>query len=153
MRLPDRTRAGDDPHPEDLSDGLDQSAWSDNLADRLTRLPPGHPSADAAGRSDRTGSEPDDVYADDLYADDLDAGDLEAGDLDAAGAGRGEVGSGGADDSATGAHARQQRGTPDSSPWGELGAPIAARSPYRPWFGADGPSDPWFATPGRVTRG
>jgi hypothetical protein len=148
MRLPDRTRAGDDPDPGDVSDGLDQSAWSDDLSDRLARLPPGHPSADAAGRSDRSGSEPDDLYADDLYAD-----DLYAGDLDAAGPGRGEVGSGAADGSAAGAHARQQRGTADSSPWGEPGGPMAARTPYRPWFGADGPSDPWFAAPARVTRG
>jgi hypothetical protein len=31
-----------------------------------------------------------------------------------------------------------------SADWGELGG-LPARSPYRPWFSAEGAADPWFA--------
>jgi hypothetical protein len=150
MRLSDRPWADDDPDADGLSDGAAQPARSDELADRLTRLPPGHPSADAAGGADRSGDEP---ASDDLDAYDLDGDDLDADDLDDADPSLGEIGSGGPDGGAAGARGRPQRGAADSSPWGELGGPTAARSPYRPWFGADGASDPWFASPARATPG
>jgi len=37
-------------------------------------------------------------------------------------------------------------GTRSEAPtgWGELGGP-PTRSPYRPWFSAEGAADPWFA--------
>jgi len=117
----------------------DRRADADDLAGRLTRLPAGHPSADPAlaepgvddlGLDDVEpgDSEPLNEDADDLdYVDDLDPTDISPEDPD---------------DGAT-AGDRRPRQTGDFAAWGEPGGP--ARSPYRPWFGADGARDPWFA--------
>jgi len=126
MRAPDR------PWPDINGDNAEypRSGWdhrprSDDLAERLTRLAASHPSADVA--------DPDDLSVDDGDSADLDAdgGDVESGPGDAAD----EAPAGGS----------RQRHSADSSDWTDLGG--NNRGPYRPWFSADGASDPWFAEP------
>jgi len=131
-----------------------------DLADRLARLPSGHPSAwratdrgdadyrepsrdewwhraadgeqdEAAGEPDDVGDEPDDVAdePDDTFPEDAELGEAADQPVDAA---RQAV------------RARGGRRSAASSGWGEL-AEASGRSPYRPWFSADGTGDPWFA--------
>ena len=121
MPMPDRPWADTDAGGSgDLSFRRDYPARSADLAERLSRLSAGHPSADLADCDDAWDDEPDPGSA---------GPDNAVGD---AGAG------------AAGPHGWLPRHAADTGTGNELGGP-AARSPYRPWFGADGASDPWFA--------
>jgi hypothetical protein len=129
MRLSDRPWAETNAHgAENLRAGWDHQSRPDDLAGRLTRLPPGHPSADPAGApDDDLGPEP--VDPDELDPDELDPDELDPDDLGPEGPGPdGDIRPG-------------RSGHPQV--WRELGE--SARSPYRPWFGAGGATDPWFA--------
>jgi hypothetical protein len=108
----------------DAADGL--AADRDDLADRLHRLPPGHPSAasdGAGGRADQAadGGEGESPERDD----DLDP------DHDPGGAG---AASAEPEARAGDRHAASTR------PPGALGS----GEPYRPWFAGTEPADPWF---------
>jgi hypothetical protein len=173
MRLSDRPWAETNAHgTENLRAGWDHRARPDDLVGRLTRLPVGHPSADLAGDADEYDLDPDDLGTDDLDPGDLDPGDLGTGDLDPGDLDPGDldcedfgsddtgsddvgrddsgsdaigsdgVGSDGAANVAATGDIRPGRRGPTPA-WEELGGP--ARSPYRPWFGAGGATDPWFA--------
>lgn len=138
MRVPDR------PWAETNDDGSERS---DRLADRLTRLPAGHPSADLAADPDQDhqnlggthpaharfdGGDRADAAPDGLEPDDLGADDLEPGP-----AGPGDGGDGAP------IAGFWPRGSAEPSTWDALGG--QDRRPYRPWFSADGAGDPWFA--------
>ena len=69
-----------------------------------------------------------------------DQGQLDQGEPDQGEPDQGELGQGD-----SGALPRTARHAGDTSAWAELGGQLAPRSPYRPWFGADGVADPWFA--------
>jgi hypothetical protein len=125
----------------DLTAGREYPARSDDLAERLMRLPVGHPSA---GADEPAGDEPGANGLDDGWGE-IDQSKSDLGDdlgQDDTGCGD-DTGSGDAGGAAA-ARARQPRPAPDTSAWGERVGP-SARTPYRPWFGADGASDPWFA--------
>jgi len=160
MPLADRPRGGTDLAEDSrpIAHALDQA--NRDLADRLARLPSSHPSAwpatnrgdadyrepsreewwhrasdgeqdEAVGQQDDMADEPDDV-ADDpdgTFPEDAEPAEVADQPDDA---GRGAV------------RARGDRRTPASIGWGELAGP-SGRSPYRPWFSADGARDPWFA--------
>jgi hypothetical protein len=167
MPLADQPRGGTDLAKDSppFADARDHA--NRDLADRLARLPSSHPSAwpatdrgdgdyrepspeewwhraadgeqdEAAGEQDDITDEPDDVAdepddvadePDDTFPEDAELGEVADQPDDA---GRGAV------------RARGGRRTPASSGWGELAGP-SGRSPYRPWFSADGAGDPWFA--------
>jgi hypothetical protein len=138
MRLPDRRWAETKAYSTgDLRAGWDHRAEPDDLAGRLARLSAGHPSADMADDRDDGGLDPGD-----LDPGDLDRGGVDPGDLDPDGLDPGEAGSGDADEGASSGDLRPHRAG-GTATWGELGD--RARSPYRPWFGADDANDPWFA--------
>jgi hypothetical protein len=127
MRVPDRRWA------ETNDDNCERTS---RLADRLTRLAAGHPSADQADPgglepddSAPGDSAPDDGAPDDSAPDDLEPGPVSPGD--------------GVDRAPTAGFAPS--GSVEPGTWHAGGA--KDRSPYRPWFGADGASDPWFAEP------
>jgi hypothetical protein len=111
-------RAHDRPWVENDADGGERSG---RLADRLTRLPAGHPSADVA---DADSPEPDDHAPDDIEP--------------------GPVGPGDQVDGPSGGFRRRSA---EPVTWDALGGKDKDHSPYRPWFSADGASDPWFAEP------
>ncbi len=143
MRLSDRPWAETNAHgTENLNGGWDHQARPDDLASRLTRLAAGHPSADPAGDADGDDLDTEDVGPEDLGPESLDPDDLDPDDEVPENLVPDDVGS---DDPEKGDAAGDIRaGRREAMPaWGELGEP--ARSPYRPWFGADGVTDPWFA--------
>jgi hypothetical protein len=139
MRVPDR------PWAEKNADGTDRTG---RLADRLTRLRAGHPSADLtadpewyheypdatdpgdAGLEDvdRAAPDPDRAEPDDLSPDEIESGSVDPGD-------RG--------DAEPTANLRPRRSAEPTwdAPDGKNG------NPYRPWFSADGAADPWFSEP------
>lgn len=135
---------------ENLHAGLDHQARPDELAGRLTRLPPGHPSADLEGEADDDPDpgdlNPDEVEPDDLGPEGVDPDDLEYDDLDpedfAPDDGSDDVRPDDAENRAAAGDIRPGR-SGHTPTWGELDEP--ARSLYRPWFGAGGATDPWFA--------
>jgi hypothetical protein len=158
MRLSDRPWAETNAHgTENLRAGRDRQARPDDLVGRLTRLPAGHPSADLAGNGDEYELDPDDLGAAELDPGELDPGDLDPDDPDCEdvgpddtgsddtgsdGIGSDGIGAAGADnDAAIGDIRRDRRGPAPT--WDELGGP--RRGAYRPWFGAGGATDPWFA--------
>jgi hypothetical protein len=100
---------------------LSRGEWED-LRRRLERLPPGHPShPDGAGeaRAEEDGSPGEQPDPD--------------------------PGGGGQDAPAKG-HERQARKTGRARPGGLGDLPgLGGREPYRPWFTAGGPPEPWFA--------
>jgi len=153
MRLPDRGWAETKAYSAgDLRAGSDHRAEPDDLASRLTRLPAAHPSADMADDCDGAGLDPGDLDPGDLDRADvdrseldpggLDRADVDPGDLDPDGLDPGDTASCDADDGDAPGDLRPHRAG-DTPTWGELGD--RARGPYRPWFGADGANDPWFA--------
>lgn len=123
MRVPDRPWA---------ESSADTSEISARLADRLVRLPAGHPSADIAADPDQDHQNPDGPGADDVAPED------EPGS-----AGPGE---GGGEARAAGF---RPGGRSEPASWDAPGG--QDRSPYRPWFSADGAGDPWFAEPAEWT--
>jgi hypothetical protein len=165
MPSPDRPRAGielaeaEDSLPAaDDRDQAGQPGAGRTLADRLARLPGGHPSAwpapdrGSTERRDprRLDTGPD--MADGEVAGDEVAGDEVAAEQEAADEPNDEPPAG--EDAepdelpaqrGTGSQAGPgPRGRPTAASGGELAGPMA-RSPYRPWFSADGAGDPWFA--------
>jgi hypothetical protein len=138
MRAPDR------PWAETNADGIHRS---DRLADRLTRLPAAHPSADLTAHPDWDDHDPDALDRDEDALDDMDPTDAEPGrtgrydqppdDLDS-----GPVDPGDEDGQAPADRFRPRRGLESAALDGLAGQD---RSPYRPWFSGDGASDPWFA--------
>jgi hypothetical protein len=153
MRVPDRHWA------EARTDGSDNGgagwrrhAGPADLAGRLARLVAGHPSADLDA----------DPGQDDLDTDDLDPAEVDPRDLDPDHLGGPDPDSPGRDelnpddleaaDIDAGVEAKRPATdgfrplrSPDPPSWDGFGG--AERSPYRPWFSADGASDPWFAEP------
>lgn len=144
MRVPDRPWAETNAYGADgLRVGWDHQARSDGLAERLTGLLAGHPSADLRADPDWRDWDPegpDDLGAEDFSAEDLvhedeDPDGLPPDDLES-GAG-GPAGS----DLAGGIGTRRSAGMPRDGLGGD------ASTGYRPWFAADGAGDPWFAAP------
>ena len=145
MRLADHPWAETDAESADRR----QPDRSDGLADRLSRLAAAHPSAGADEPAWDGGPAADDLGRDDLGVGELGESDLRESDLGEGDLGEGDLGAraadpGSGDAAAAAAGARRPRLIAAASTWGELAAP-GARTPYRPWFGADGAGDPWFA--------
>lgn len=127
MRLPDRPEAG----PIDAGAS---ARGRDNLDERLSRLPDGHPSSPRSAHEDLG---PDGSQADDL---DLDQDGAEPPEPDTGEPGTGEPGT---EEPGTGGDAGPQVPT---APAPRLTAGRArAGEAYRPWFADGGPADPWFA--------
>jgi hypothetical protein len=167
MPPPERPRAGielaeaeDSPPAADDRGHADQPGAGRTLADRLARLRVGHPSAwpapDLASAERRDPRRPDaekDI-ADGQLPDGEVAGDEVAGEQEVADSPNDEPPPGeeaGLDElpdrRGPGSQAVPGSGgrpTAAGAGWSELAAPTA-RSPYRPWFSADGAGDPWFA--------
>jgi hypothetical protein len=137
MRIPDR------PWAQANADGSDRS---DRLSERLARLPAGHPSADLAANRDWQHRYPDAADAGDAGPDDLDLAppgpdDSAPDDLPPDETELGHVDPG---DGALAANVR-----PHGDRRSNIGDALDAkdRGSYRPWFSADGATDPWFAEP------
>jgi hypothetical protein len=140
MRIPDR------PWAETNAGGIDRSG---RLADRLTRLPAGHPSADLTADPewypeypdatdpgdagfedvDPAAPDPDRAGPDDLAPDEIESGPVDPGD--------------GGDGAPT--DTLRPRRSAGPTTWDA--AQGMEGDPYRPWFSADGASDPWFSEP------
>ncbi len=127
--------------PADAGASVPSRGEWDDLRRRLERLPPGHPSrpGDAGedqaqdGRADqsRVGDAGED-QAEDRRADQGQAGE------------RGSPGWRGVTDNEAGRH-RESRGHRERDA-GRAAIPDR-REPYRPWFTAGEPPEPWFADP------
>jgi hypothetical protein len=168
MRAPDQIRGGAD-LPEDRPRAADAHHHADrDLSYRLARLPSSHPSAGPAadwrhaeyselglrewwrpvadGQDDEAAGEPSDVAdePDDGADEPDDALRSEDAELDQVADEPEDAGR-----RALGARAGR-RGEPSGTS-GELTRP-SARSPYRPWFSADGAGDPWFAVRAEAFR-
>jgi hypothetical protein len=147
----------------------DEPGADRGLAQRLSRLPSSHPSAwpapDYSGAeyrerdreewwrpADDAGSpdaEPDDTEWAGTEPDDADLAPEDSADEPEAvppgdDADLEDTPGAPGDASRRAAPARGGRRPETSTGWGELGGPTA-RSPYRPWFSAEGAADPWFA--------
>jgi hypothetical protein len=139
MRVPDRRAV------ETNADGCEGSG---RLADRLTRLPAGHPSADGAAR-DRPGSdgpETADLEFDDPESEGRESSGREYDDREPDERAPDDLESTPVGPSERGYRApHRPRGSAEPVRWVTPGG--EDRSPYRPWFSSDGASDPWFAEP------
>jgi hypothetical protein len=153
MRMPDWLPA-DSGQDGDFRAGAGHDGRNADLAGRLARLPDGHPSAefdadDPWDEADDPWDEADDPWdeADDPWdeaddgADYLDLG--QDGDRDHSAEDHDEAGEPAA--SARRPQRSGEHGPGGHPPWSGLGGPMRPRSPYRPWFAADGIGDPWFA--------
>jgi hypothetical protein len=135
MRQADWPRAGVQGEG-DGGDGRPDEPWRDDrpgqadLAGRLARLTPGHPSAPRLDGQ---------LAADPAGAGQEDDGDLGNGPADPDFEPRERAGR-------TGDGAFARRGSAGPAPaWSPV--PAADRGAYRPWFSGEGTADPWFAGP------
>lgn len=140
MRFPDRPDI--DPASEESADHGERRDGAPGLAERLSRLPAGHPSG-ADARPTTADSEPEDAVSHLPWPDDWVRHDAAPEPGDAADTGDGELKADGG-------------GQPERGEHG-AGWPAARRSPgagaeawesrghYRPWFTDGDAAEPWFA--------
>ena len=144
-------RSADRPGAGDMDDEATLPWERDGLAERLLRLPPGHPSAShepdewwagtpvKPGNDGRERAAADADVPEDARSEPADFDQDAADTKDDAGDGEEtDPGGGGGQQARTSAH---DSGRPRA---GELGGG-AGRDPYRPWFATGGPAEPWFA--------
>jgi hypothetical protein len=146
MRVPDRPWAETNAYGDDSwRTDWDYQARPGDLADRLKRLLAAHPSADRAAYGDWDQNlddlDPAEVDPDGPCHDEADPADVDPADGEAdvaAAPGDGADGVPG-----RGSRAGCSADSADVTPRGGPG--VKEQDPYRPWFSADGASDPWFA--------
>jgi hypothetical protein len=157
MRFPDRPDV--DPSSDDSAARTERRGGAPGLAERLLRLPAGHPSG-ADARPARADTEPEDAVSHLPWPDDWvrhegsEPGDVaDSADVaDPADAADPAYGADPADGEVkAGAGGQPERGQ-DGAGWAEAGrSPVAGaearegRDPYRPWFTGGDAAEPWFA--------